>query len=98
MRDVTRVRLRGLGVRGRVSGARNDQWLVQQHDACPDALQRTRAEAMGRASSSLIDVLAALHDVSNALQTDVKTLGDRFGSLAGILRASVAELQVAPGS
>lgn len=40
---------------------------------------------------------SALTSVRGVNKTDVKTLGDRFGSLAAVLRASAAELQACPG-
>ncbi|KAL4443921.1 hypothetical protein ABPG75_011658 [Micractinium tetrahymenae] len=39
----------------------------------------------------------ALTTVRGVNRTDVKTLGDRFGSVAGIFRASAEELQACPG-
>ncbi|KAL4426156.1 hypothetical protein ABPG77_007438 [Micractinium sp. CCAP 211/92] len=40
---------------------------------------------------------AALTTVRGVNRTDVKTLGDRFGSVAGIFKASAEELQACPG-
>ena len=40
---------------------------------------------------------AALTTVRGVNRTDVKTLGDRFGSLAAVLGAGAAELQACPG-
>eukprot|EP00887_Chlorella_sp_A99_P005759 scaffold1.g5759.t1 len=42
-------------------------------------------------------VTAALTTIRGVNKTDVKTLGDRFGSVAGILSASAADLQACPG-
>jgi DNA excision repair protein ERCC-1 len=40
---------------------------------------------------------AALTTIRGVNRTDVKTLGDRFGSMAAVLQASEAELKACPG-
>lgn len=40
---------------------------------------------------------SALTAVRGVNKTDVKTLGDRFGSLAAVMQAPAAELQACPG-
>ena len=42
-------------------------------------------------------ITTALTLIRGVNKTDVKTLGDRFGSAAGIFKASATELQACPG-